>query len=320
MKLQKLTQLLLVLFLTALLALQFFASYEKRLAEERAFNQLFSLIPNPFNAVVLEAQTALVMDLDTHTPIYVKHPNQPRPIASITKLMTADIALRTIDPEETVDITPEALKEEGEYGLKSGQKWKAKDLIAFMLIESSNDAAHALQMHSDAKQAITENALTPGRFIDLMNARGQELNLPTALFGNPSGLDTKEKTPTAFASAKDTVYLLDDTYTNYPDIIGTTKYAKYPLLTQEGKEYIAENTNDIAELIPGLLASKTGFTDSAGGNLVILYQTKQGKRIGVSVLGSSLKGRFTDIEALVNATNTYLDAIYASPLKEYYPW
>ena len=64
----------------------------------------------------------------------------------------------------------------------------------------------------------------------------------------------------------------------------------------------AVNTNERIADIPGLIGSKTGFTRLAGGNLVIAYDAGLNRPIVIAVLGSTRKGRFSDVTTLINAT------------------
>jgi len=66
--------------------------------------------------------------------------------------------------------------------------------------------------------------------------------------------------------------------------------------------YFANNTNIFVDKIPNLIASKTGFTDLAGGNLVIAFNADINRPIIISVLGSTEEGRFTDVLQLIEAT------------------
>ncbi len=315
MKNRRLIQLLCVLCFTEILGLVFWNAQFEKEAAVRAVSAEIAKFQNPFNEINIQAQNAVVIDLDTNTTIYAKHSDKPKPIASITKLMTTDVALSNIKMDDVITITQKALDTEGNDGLKLDQKWQAKDLIPFMLVRSSNDAAEAIREHIEQSE---DNNVQD--FISTMNMRGQALGLPGISFQNPSGLDTTEKTPTALASAKDAVLLLQDVYAENPEIIGQTNspVAKYSSL--DGKEYEIKNTNEAIPFLPGLIASKTGFTDSAGGNLVILARTTEGRTLGISVLGSTIKGRFEDTVLLLQTANEYFNRLYSNQLEKYYPW
>jgi D-alanyl-D-alanine carboxypeptidase len=66
------------------------------------------------------------------------------------------------------------------------------------------------------------------------------------------------------------------------------------------------NTNKAIDLLPNVIASKTGFTDLAGGNLVVAFDAGIAHPIIIAVLGSSFDGRFDDMTKLVNSTIEYL--------------
>ena len=85
---------------------------------------------------------------------------------------------------------------------------------------------------------------------------------------------------------------------------GTTE-ARASVTGRYGSLLTATNTNDYIS-IPGLIGSKTGFTDLAGGNLAVIYDAGLNHLIAVVVLNSSRQGRFSDVEALVQLTNDKL--------------
>jgi D-alanyl-D-alanine carboxypeptidase len=77
-------------------------------------------------------------------------------------------------------------------------------------------------------------------------------------------------------------------------------------VSEDGFIHTAENTNKQVYSFPGLLGSKTGYTDYAGGNLAVVFDAGLNHPIAVVVLGSSLDGRFTDVRKLVDATAEYM--------------
>ena len=89
------------------------------------------------------------------------------------------------------------------------------------------------------------------------------------------------------------------------EIIEATKYQVLNI-NSFNKTHEAKNTNVNVNQIPGLIASKTGYTEMAGGNIVIAFDSSIGKPIIVVVLGSSEEGRFKDISALVDASLKYV--------------
>ena len=214
------------------------------------------------------------------------------PLASVTKVMTALLALEELSPETVIKITPAALAEDGESGLLLGEQWSRDDLVSFMLVASSNDAARAL-----AQEVIVKE----GRdFAKIMNERAQELGLVQTFYYNPTGLDMGTRLAGAYGSAHDQAILLNYAQEKYPDIFVKTTQANATFRTDFGT-HMAVNTNSATGEFSGLRASKTGYTDLAGGNLALIYDLLPGKKIASVILGSTEIARFIDSKTLLEA-------------------
>ena len=100
--------------------------------------------------------------------------------------------------------------------------------------------------------------------------------------------------------------LFEYTLKNYPEILEATRYKNIKFSSAENK-YSAENTNTIVDKIPNLIASKTGYTDLAGGNLVVAFDAGLNQPIIISVLGSTEEGRFSDMLQLVEASMKFIN-------------
>jgi D-alanyl-D-alanine carboxypeptidase len=136
--------------------------------------------------------------------------------------------------------------------------------------------------------------------------RAKELGLTHTIFKNPTGLDLSPTEPGAVSSARDVALLLEYLITNYPDIVNGTTAEEARIYAENGVYYDIENTNNIVRDIDGIIASKTGYTDLAGGNLVIAFDVALGRTIVVVVLGSTYTGRFTDVQSLADAARSYI--------------
>jgi len=239
----------------------------------------------------LQAKSAIVYDAVTGAVLYAKDADTPRPLASVTKLMTALVAHDTFGPQTRIVISPQALQIEGDSGLKSGDIWTLHELSDFMLTVSSNDAASAIASARGNRQ----------QFIATMNAFAQRLGLQSLRFESESGLDSDNMRASAWGSARDIAYLLTYITFTHPALLEATTFSRFTALSTTGERYPAVNTNKIVNQIPGIMGSKTGFTDSAGGNLAVIFDTDMGHPIAVVVLGSTQDGRFADVLQLVNA-------------------
>ena len=103
-----------------------------------------------------------------------------------------------------------------------------------------------------------------------------------------------------FRSSEDANMLAIYALKTYPEIFKATTLPKISLKSLSNFTHEIKNTNTITNKIPNLLFSKTGFTELAGGNLTIIFKDKLDHEIAVTVLGSSILGRFSDVEKLVN--------------------
>ena len=145
----------------------------------------------------------------------------------------------------------------------------------------------------------------------MMNDKAKELGLTTMEFFNESGLDVAPqsnlsvKTLTkagGYGSARDIAFLLISLREKYPSSLDITTHKDAQVVSQDNITHHLINTNEAIGNFPGLLASKTGYTDLAGGNLAIMFDIGIGHPIVAVVLGSTHKGRFNDMKILVQAT------------------
>ncbi len=256
-----------------------------------------------FSKLNIQAQAAVVWDVNTQTSLYSKNQDLALPLASITKLMTALLSHELVESNKIMSINIDAVRQDGDQGLKAGEKIKANLLSDLALVSSSNDAAYAMAFNI-GKLLGDKNPLQ--QFITAMNIRAEELNLNTVRFYNPTGLDLNNNKPGAIGSAKDIAVLTEYIIKHYPEIITDTGYEQITITDNQGKSITANNTNVILKKIPGLIGSKTGFTDLAGGNLMIAFDAGYNRPIIVVVLKSTYNKRFEDVLKLVNTTRAII--------------
>lgn len=245
--------------------------------------------PIPIGSVELEAKAAFVYDTVSRQTLYEKNPDLRLPLASLTKVMSALVARELAHEESVVTISRDALRAEGDAGLHLGERWRLKDLLDFSLLTSANDGIKAI-------------SLVSSDFVEQMNLKAQALGMKNTYYINDTGLDESEIQGGAYSTARDQAILLEHILELYPDLLSATREASLSLHSLDGLRHTALNTNLIVGEIPGLIASKTGLTDLAGGNLLIAFDPEIGRPIVISILGSSEKGRFLDMVALVQAS------------------
>lgn len=251
-----------------------------------------------FAAVSVNAASAFVWDVQAQKALYQKNPDERLPLASITKLMTALVAYELLAEDNEITISADALKQDGNSGFTDGETFSLGDLLDLMLLSSSNDGAYAIAAAVGSSLRTEDSA---GAFVEAMNIRASELGLTQTSFRNASGLDISETESGAYSSARDVTFLFEHILRTYPEIIEETQLATAAISNTDGGTHTFENTNPTIDRIEGLIGSKTGYTELAGGNLAIAFDAAFNRPIIVVVLGSTYKGRFTDVLSLSDA-------------------
>ena len=270
-------------------------------ADSSGEKEAVAVMKNPFDDVALVAEAAFVFDIARGETLYEKNAETQLPLASLAKLMTALVAEEILGDEAVVALDRNAIAEEGDSGLLVGEEWKKEDLVALTLLASSNDGAHALATAAEEalKNTATSTEIVVPTFAERMNARAGEIGLSQTYFLNAGGLDVHEYESGAYGSAHDVAKLLSYILAHEPQIFGATVYEKQIFTSLDGIAHTLKNTNDFISRLPGLVASKTGFTDLAGGNLAVIIEAGPMHPIAIVVLGSTAEERFTDVERLV---------------------
>ncbi len=284
------------LVILAILAGIFLFKEEKRESllalEQRIQEEKLVSLANSIEALPLKAKAISIYDVDRSERIYGQSDYEVMPMASLAKTMAVIIALGEKNGEAVVSITENSLHEAGDNSLLLDEKWKLDDLIRFSLILSSNDGITALS-ENDAE------------FIEKMNAKAKRIGLFKTTFNNPSGLDIDEKVSGAYTTALEANKLAVYALRAYPEIFNSTALYNPTFKSLSGFEHPILNTNSLLPKIPNLLFSKTGNTDLAGGNLSVIYKNDAGKRLAITILGSTTLGRFEDMEKLIEATQDF---------------
>ena len=254
-------------------------------------------IPAKIDSLDIRAQSAFVWDVREQRVIFQKEADEQLPLASITKLMTALVAYELVSDDTSVTVSPNAAAQQSGGSLLSGEVFEIKDLADFALISSYNSAAYTV---ADSVGAILGDSDPVGQFIAGMNIRATELELNSLKFLNPTGLDISADEAGAFGSARDVSFLVEYIVKNHPEILLPTTVESTRIYNKAGQYHDAHNTNNIVLDIPNLMGSKTGFTDLAGGNLVVAFDAGFNRLIIVTVLGSTRSERFTDTQKIIS--------------------
>lgn len=229
----------------------------------------FSMISSAYGQVQapeVSAHAAILMDGETGRILYAKQADKSMKIASLTKIMTAILAIEQGTLNEQVTVKPQAVGVEGSsIYLKKGEKIPLQTLLYGLMLRSGNDAATAIAEHIGG---------SVDGFVFLMNEKAVHLGLTQTNFMNPHGLDH----PDHYSSAKDLAILTSYALRNpiFQEIVKTeVKQVPWPGEEWHRKFY---NKNKFLRMYKGANGVKTGFTKQAGRTLVT-SATKNGRQL-----------------------------------------
>lgn len=218
------------------------------------------------SAPSISAENALVADVETGHVFYEKNASEQKPIASISKLVTALVSVEAVNQNQTVVISEGDVKTDGDAGdLRVGEEFKAGQLLWPLLLASSNDASTALS-----------RTIGVNHFVSLMNEKARGLGLADTGFEEPSGLS-----PGDHSTATDLFRLSQYLWNNKRSILD---------ITRERRHARWRNIHPFAAK-DSFLGGKVGFTPEAKKTIVSLFTLPFGefnerRTVAVVLLGS----------------------------------
>ncbi|MDL2273478.1 D-alanyl-D-alanine carboxypeptidase [Oscillospiraceae bacterium OttesenSCG-928-G22] len=210
-------------------------------------------------APAVSAASAALYDCESGRFLYLKDADTKRGIASTTKIMTALVAIETLDLEKVVTFQRDWITEGSSMHLRVGEKVSVRDLLYGLMLMSGNDAA--ISLANAAAGSVVD-------FADLMNDRAEKLGLSGTSFRNPNGLDVEGH----YSTARDLAILTAEAMKNplFSEIVGSKTYV------MEGRSM--RNHNRLLRELEGCDGVKTGFTKRCGRCLVSSV-TRDGRRL-----------------------------------------
>jgi D-alanyl-D-alanine carboxypeptidase (penicillin-binding protein 5/6) len=212
--------------------------------------QVFQKMQKDFDSII-------VKDLNKKKLIFSKDGNQILRPASLTKIMTAILAIESKKMNSIVEITAEMKKVEPTVAnFKVGEKFYLKDLVHAALIKSANDAANSIAIYlgNGDKQ----------KFVSMMNKKAKILGMSKTNFTNPCGFDLGNHSTTANDLLKLTEYAIKNKTFN--SIVKLEKYS-FSAINSKTK-YVVHSSNKLLAHEPYIVGVKTGYTNGAGACLI----------------------------------------------------
>lgn len=244
-----------------------------------------------------DSRSVAVIDAETGESIYEKDADIARPMASITKVMTAMVVLDAgLDMREEITLDAEDFvgPKRASSNLKSGDRLNRAEMLLMALMKSENPAAKSLARNYPGGYSA---------FMRAMNRKAQDLGMTTAFFGDPTGLDKRN-----VASSKDLVKMVRAAG-NY-DVIrrfSTTKNYDFYVSNYSGgnRTYKANNTSMLVRAGDYPIGiSKTGFINEAGRCVVMETRVNNRPAIIVILGANSSATRWGDAKNILNSLAT----------------
>jgi len=221
----------------------------------------------------LNLRSALLVNYSNGEVLYAKDPDSPRPIASITKLVTAMVVLDDgVKLDTTETITRDDARQSSRSRLRVGTRLTVRDLLCAALMNSDNRAARALAR-------VTSGTIE--EFVRAMNLKARQLGLKKTEFFDPTGLDERN-----VSTAHEVAKLLHYAY-DYPLIAQITSTARHRCraLNRKNAWIQIANTNQLIRSKYKVLTGKTGYIRESDYCLTTLVQNAKGERLTCVVLG-----------------------------------
>jgi D-alanyl-D-alanine carboxypeptidase (penicillin-binding protein 5/6) len=225
------------------------------------------IVPPTGDLPPIAAAAYVVVDGDTGEALASLNADQPRPVASLAKLMTARLVLDAGPLEDTATVPPlQIAGDESQAGLEPGDHVSRGELLQAMLVASANDAARTLAVDVGGNEHS---------FVRMMNAEAAAAGLDATRYANPVGLDD----PAQHSSAADLARIARDLMQDpaFRRIVAAES------IRINGSQLPA--TNDLLGVYRGADGIKTGHTDEAGW-CIAASATRDGRSIVAVVLGA----------------------------------
>jgi D-alanyl-D-alanine carboxypeptidase (penicillin-binding protein 5/6) len=220
----------------------------------------------------IKASALYMVELNSGRVLLEKDVTRRLPPASLTKIMTALIALESAPLQEVVKIDGRSLVHHSSYNFRSGEEFLLRDLLTAMLVASANDACEAIAWHVGGDA---------GKFVTMMNERARASGLRNTHFANACGFDA----PGHYSTAADLAKLTEQAL-QLPVFSMMVRTIVRDIASVDGKRQISLHSTNELLLDPDMNGVKTGYTSKAG-RCLIASMFKDGHRlllVGLNVM------------------------------------
>lgn len=243
--------------------------------------------------VKLYAKAAILMDAESGKILFGKSEKKKMANASTTKILTCLYIIEHCDLEEEADVSQNAASQpQVRLGVRKGEKYKVKDLLYGLMLESYNDCAVVLAEHAEGS---TE------KFADKINQEAKKAGAQNTHFVTPNGLDASDDGGSHGTTAYDLALIMKKCIQN-EKFLKITRTASYSFQDVSGKRsFTCTNHNSLLSSMEGTISGKTGYTSKAGYCYVGAFE-ESGIRMIAVVLASGWPPhksyKWTDVKTL----------------------
>ena len=237
----------------------------------------------------IKASALYLVELQSGRVLLKRNETRRLPPASLTKIMTALVALEAAPLQEVVKIDGRAIVHHSSYHFRGEEEYLLRDLLTAMLVASANDACEAVAWHIGGDDK---------RFVAMMNDRARQLGLKDTNFANPCGFDASGHYSTASDLAKLTERALEQ-----PFFSMMVRTLVRDISTVDGARKMSlQSTNELL-VDPNVNGVKTGYTSKAG-RCLIASMFKDGHRM--LLVGLNVQDRWEQATRLLRYGQTVL--------------
>lgn len=245
----------------------------------------------------VEGEAAIVMEASTGTVLYEKNADEQLYPASITKIMTALLAVENSSMDEQVTFSMDAVYKTEGSGISRDvdEVMSMKDCLYGLMLESSNECAYAIAEHVGG---------TYDNFVQMMNEKAAELGCTHTHFNNPHGLPDENH----YTCARDMALISQEALKNetFRLITSTRRYTIPPTNKHAQETYLTNHhkmlnnwRGDSTYLYDGCIGGKTGYTSVADSTLVT-FAERDGMTLICVVMKEKAPGHYVDTTNLLN--------------------
>ncbi|HEY4937574.1 MAG TPA: D-alanyl-D-alanine carboxypeptidase family protein [Actinomycetota bacterium] len=248
----------------------------------------------------LGVDEGILVDASNGKVLWAVNASQPRPPASLTKILTALVVLQRAKLDDTQTVTDEAYNAPGANTYaKPGWTYSVEDMLWGLLLVSGNDMAISLA------QKVSPDGTVAG-FVRLMNEEAAALGATSTVMANPHGMDAPGHVSTARDLALLTMVAMKDP--TFATMVGTIKHS----IPWDGGQHthLLINHNKLLGLYPGTIGVKTGYTNGSGNSLAS-EATRNGHTLLAIVLNAKSPAGYNDSKALYDWGFLNFDALEA---------